>query len=103
MPWRNSLYVLATLGIVVALFIALLMPVNGRASAGDTNKKRQSGGGRGGFSLLLAIGILDSAVRMGFLTFLPFLLKAKGASLPDIGLALALVFIGGAAGKFACG
>jgi FSR family fosmidomycin resistance protein-like MFS transporter len=40
---------------------------------------------------------------MGFLTFLPFLLKAKGASLPDIGLALALVFIGGAAGKFACG
>jgi MFS family permease len=58
---------------------------------------------RGGFSLLLAIGVLDSGVRMGFLTFLPFLLQAKGASLPTIGLALALVFIGGAAGKFACG
>jgi MFS family permease len=40
---------------------------------------------------------------MGFLIFLPFLLKAKGASLPDIGFALSLVFIGGAAGKFACG
>jgi MFS family permease len=40
---------------------------------------------------------------MGFLTFLPFLLKAKGASLPEIGLALALVFVDGAIGKFACG
>ena len=35
--------------------------------------------------------------------FLPFLLEAKGTSLPEIGFALALVFIGGAAGKFACG
>jgi MFS family permease len=52
---------------------------------------------------LLAIGILDSSVRMGFLTFLPFLLKEQGASLSTIGQALALVFIGGAAGKFACG
>ena len=37
------------------------------------------------------------------LTFLPFLLKEKGASLPAVGFALALVFLGGAAGKFACG
>ena len=103
MPWRSSLYMLAMLGIVVALAIALLMPTIGRASAGVASRKRQTGGGRGGFPLLFAIGVLDSAVRMGFLTFLPFLLKAKGASLPDIGLALALVFIGGAAGKFACG
>jgi MFS transporter, FSR family, fosmidomycin resistance protein len=103
LPWRSSLYILAMLGIVVALSVALLMPAVRRPSAGETSKKRQAGGGRGGFSLLFAIGVLDSAVRMGFLTFLPFLLKAKGASLPDIGLALALVFIGGAAGKFACG
>ena len=51
----------------------------------------------------MAVGILDSSVRMGFLTFLPFLLKEQGASLSTIGQALALVFIGGAAGKFACG
>jgi FSR family fosmidomycin resistance protein-like MFS transporter len=55
------------------------------------------------FHCSLQFGVLDSAVRMGFLTFLPFLLKAKGATLPNISLALALVFIGGAAGKFACG
>ena len=39
---------------------------------------------------------------MAFLTFLPFGLTAKGASLPTIGLALTLVFAGGAAGKLVC-
>ena len=39
---------------------------------------------------------------MGFLIFLPFVLTAKGASLPTIGLALTLVFAGGAAGKLVC-
>ena len=56
-----------------------------------------------GFPLLLAIGIIDSATRMGFLTFLPFLLRAKGADLPVIGVALTLIFAGGAAGKLVCG
>jgi MFS transporter, FSR family, fosmidomycin resistance protein len=56
-----------------------------------------------GFLLLLAIGVIDSATRMGFLTFLPFLLRAKGAEVPEIGLALTLVFAGGAAGKLVCG
>jgi len=50
----------------------------------------------------LSIGVIDSATRMAFLTFLPFLLIAKGASLPAIGLALTLVFAGGAAGKLIC-
>jgi hypothetical protein len=36
---------------------------------------------------------------MGFLTFLPFLLQSKGAGLSEIGLALTMVFAGGAAGK----
>ncbi len=58
---------------------------------------------RSGFALLLTIGVIDSATRMGFLTFLPFLLRAKGAGLPEIGVALALVFAGGAAGKLVCG
>src|SRR4029077_6859494 len=57
----------------------------------------------GGFRLLLAIAMIDSATRMGFLTFLPFLLKEKGADLPMIGIALTLIFTGGAAGKLICG
>jgi MFS family permease len=64
---------------------------------------RESNFARKGFTSLFSIGILDTAVRMGLLTLLPFLLKEKGASMPVIGTAMALVFIGGAAGKFACG
>ena len=64
-----------------------------------TAPKRTGGaGGRGGFNLLLAIGVLDSGVRMGFLIFLPFLLQAKrGAA--ACGPRLTLLFLGGAAGK----
>ncbi|GAC1555416.1 MAG: MFS transporter [Beijerinckiaceae bacterium] len=58
---------------------------------------------RSGFFTLLAIGVIDSATRMGFLTFLPFLLRDKGAGLQSIGFALTLVFAGGALGKFVCG
>src|SRR5207237_151147 len=49
---------------------------------------------RRGFPLLLAIAMIDSATRMGFLTFLPFLLQMKGADLPTIGVGLTLVFTG---------
>ena len=55
-----------------------------------------------GFPLLLSVGVIDSATRMAFLTFLPFVLTAKGASLQTVGLALTLVFAGGAAGKLVC-
>jgi len=102
MPWRQSLWLLALLGVAVAIVVALLMPPIERARPRDTPRKR-AGGNRGGFPLLFAIGVLDTGVRMGLLTFLPFLLKAKGASLPTVGIALALVFLGGAAGKVACG
>ena len=56
-----------------------------------------------GFVSLSAIGFIDSATRMGFLTLLPFLLIAKGASVTQVGFSLSLVFAGGAAGKFLCG
>ena len=101
MPWRSALWLLAALGATVAATI-LLMPPIAQAQA-----VRSHGAGRGhagsGFWLLFTIGVLDTGVRMGLLTFLPFLLQEKGASLPAVGVALALVFAGGAAGKFVCG
>ncbi|MFB9266276.1 MFS transporter [Bradyrhizobium erythrophlei] len=104
MSWRHALVLLAFAGVLVAGCIALWMPAVGRGSASKSKtSSSRAGDGRGGFNWLLAIGILDTAVRMGFLTFLPFLLRDKGASLPTNGFALALVFIGGAAGKFTCG
>jgi MFS transporter, FSR family, fosmidomycin resistance protein len=108
MPWRDALWIVSALGIAVAAGVAFFLPTIARPSpkAGktqDTAHDDTAHAGRGGFALLFLIGVLDSGVRMGLLTFLPFLLKAKGASLSTVGLALALVFIGGAAGKFTCG
>lgn len=103
--WRHALWWLSGLGLVVAAALLALMPavepqpVAHRADVAD-------GGARDsavGFGLLMSIGILDTAARMGLLTFLPFLLGRKGASLSTVGLGLALVFLGGAAGKAACG
>jgi MFS transporter, FSR family, fosmidomycin resistance protein len=104
MTWRHALLLLALAGLAVAVCVGLLMPRVGKGAAHKTAPiSSRAGESRGGFYWLLSIGVLDSAVRMGFLTFLPFLLRDKGASLPTSGLALALVFIGGAAGKFTCG
>lgn len=101
MPWRPALLLMATLGVAAAVAVWALVPAfGGTGTPVPETAKRE---GRGGFGLLLAIGVFDSSVRMGFLTFLPFLLGAKGATLPLVGLALTLVFLGGAAGKFACG
>jgi MFS family permease len=102
MSWHRLVWLLAALGFLVALVVLVLMPPIAHAPARQSATKR-TGRGRGGFALLFAIGMLDSSVRMGLLLFLPFVLKAKGASVPTVGLALALVFIGGAAGKFMCG
>jgi len=105
LPWRVSLAILGTIGLMAAVAILLATP----RYAGDVAKAGEAkpgvvraGPAGGGFPVLLSIGVIDSATRMGFLTFLPFLLTAKGASLPTVGLALALVFIGGAAGKLVC-
>ena len=104
LPWRSVLWVIALLGLAVAGAVAMFMPPIGYTNAkAEAMASASSTGRRGGFSLLFAIGMLDTAVRMGLLTFLPFLLKAKGAPVPTVGFALALVFIGGAAGKFTCG
>ncbi|MBR7958264.1 MFS transporter [Burkholderia cenocepacia] len=107
MPWRHALWIVAGLGCVVAAVIALWFPAVPRGGANMMAKEHASaqrgGTGKSGFSALFSVGVLDTAVRMGLLTFLPFLLKAKGVSPQLLGTALALVFIGGAAGKFMCG
>ncbi|MEO6803113.1 MAG: MFS transporter [Granulicella sp.] len=105
MVWRSALWVIAGLGIVVAVLIRWLMPLAPTPPVAHETVTRAHRGaaGKGAFGLLFAIGVLDTAPRMGFLLFLPFLLKAKGASLTTVGLALSLIFIGGAFGKAACG
>jgi MFS transporter, FSR family, fosmidomycin resistance protein len=106
LPWRHALILLGGFGTVaaVAIFQAIprfrAEPVAAHKSEGTA---RPSGAAQAyGFPLLLSVSVIDSATRMAFLTFLPFVLTAKGASLQTVGLALTLVFAGGAAGKLVC-
>jgi MFS family permease len=105
MPWRHALLLLGSVGLVAAIAIYVVIPRLPAPTHADPKKSRGSKDGvpSYGFPLLLSIGVIDSATRMAFLTFLPFVLTAKGATLPAIGLALTLVFAGGAAGKLVCG
>jgi MFS family permease len=103
LPWRSTISSIGALGLVVAVLIFVFTPPLGAAHVEESGKVAKPRIKlRFGFPVLLAIGVLDSATRMGFLTFLPFLLKMKGAELPQIGLALVLVFAGGAMGKLGC-
>jgi MFS family permease len=109
LPWQPTLALLGAAGFAAAAAIFWLTPrfaaeAQARASERTTVAMAQDRGTihRRGFPLLLAIGMVDSATRMGFLIFLPFVLIAKGASLPVVGLALTLVFAGGAVGKLVC-
>jgi MFS transporter, FSR family, fosmidomycin resistance protein len=107
--WRSAASAIGVIGLLGAGIILLLLrggPTGGVRLRGhsQTHKVRDPTGLlHKGFLLLLAIGVIDSATRMGFLTFLPFLLRAKGAGVPEIGFALTLIFAGGAAGKLVCG
>jgi len=106
LPWRHTVMLLGALGGVAAVTIFLAMP----RFHDKTDPVHKSDGAASAsalapgyaFPLLLSVGVIDSATRMAFLTFLPFVLTAKGASLQMVGLALTLVFAGGAAGKLVC-
>lgn len=107
MPWRPVLALIGACGLVAAAAIYLLTPRYGaerKAAVRDvaTDVATPAAQSRVAYPVLVSIGVLDSATRMGFLLFLPFVLTEKGASLPTIGLALTLVFAGGAAGKLVC-
>lgn len=108
--WHAVTPLMGTLGLAAALAIWFTVPrAQPPAAASDAPPAQASAGiapaslMTPGFVSLSAIGIIDSATRMGFLTLLPFVLIAKGASVTQVGFALSLTFAGGAAGKFVCG
>lgn len=106
LPWRQALMLLGSLGVVAAVAVFVLMPrLPDAAPAAKKAEAPRRPVGRlhaFGFPLLLSVGVIDSATRMAFLTFLPFVLTAKGAGEQTIGVSLTLVFAGGAAGKLVC-
>jgi MFS family permease len=105
--WRVAGAAWGLVGVAAAFAIAIALTRlgTGTRSADDPPVSGHGWGildGRA-FAALSAIGIIDSGTRTPFLTFLPFVLIAKGLTTASVGLALALVFAGGAVGKFACG
>lgn len=109
--WRWAAAGYGALGLLGALGIFLVLNRLGagspdRALFAQTPEAPSAGWGirdYRAFRALSLIGIIDQSTRTAFLTFLPFLLISKGASVGAVGLALTLTFAGGAVGKFACG
>jgi MFS transporter, FSR family, fosmidomycin resistance protein len=110
--WRVSTVTYGAVAVLAGLVVlALLLRLrSGGApellSADGTRSDQPQGWGivdKRGYGTLAAIGMIDSATRLGLLTFLPFLLLDKGAAVHTVGFALSLVFAGGAAGKLLCG
>ena len=101
--WQQAMIVMAAFAVLGAgIIIASLKPIilHGKAEP----SKAIAGQDRPWACwLLFSIHIADDLVRTGFLIFLPFLLRDKGADLPTIGLGLSLLFAGGAAGKLVMG
>ncbi|MFC1578484.1 MFS transporter [Thermodesulfobacteriota bacterium] len=109
--WRPVCAGLGLFGcmLTVTLFYILRHTRIGESELNKKNRKAASktnGWGivnKGAFSTLSVIGIVDTAVRVGLITFGPFLFIQKGLRVESVGFALSLLFIGGAAGKFMCG
>ncbi len=100
--WRPILAGMAIIGLAVASALRWLVPRQPVTIPAQEQRAANAGSGKG-FSLLFTIGALDTAARMGYLLFLPFLLHAKGGTETAVGIGLALLFSGGALGKAACG
>lgn len=105
--WRSAVAVYGVIGLLSALALPLVLRhlETGGAARGEKPSGIGDWGIRDarGFRALAGIGMIDNATRTAFLTFLPFVLIAKGLNVAGVGGALALVFAGGAAGKFVCG
>lgn len=107
--WMSVSHMLGIVGIGIAVLIFLNHQEAKVADQSAENKQAKAKlssfkwKGYEAFWSLSTIGVIDSATRMGFLTFLPFLLQDKGADMATIGLVLSLIFAGGAVGKFICG
>ncbi len=111
--WRRVVESYALIGLLAAIVILAVLTRLGAGRAFPRTPGDAPAAGRGGWSwgirdgraytALSAIHVIDNSTRTAFLTFLPFLLIAKGSTVPAVGVALMLVFAGGAIGKFACG
>ena len=108
--WQAPVIGFGVLGVIAAAMVFLLVsdtkatPV---AHAGPAAPATKAAGwgikSSQGFTALCLIEILDSSTRTGFLTFVAFMLIAKGVPEGWAALSVPLILTGGMAGKLACG
>ena len=107
--WEAPVVGFGLFGIVtaVAIFFFVANTREDKLTTGQTRPVAKSAGwgirNPKGFTALCLIEILDSSTRTGFLTFIAFLLIAKGLPEGWAVLSVPLILVGGMAGKLACG
>jgi len=107
--WQVPVTAFGVIGIATAVAIFVFVSNSRvRHAAHEPTQSPAKGKGWGirnvqGFTALCVIEVLDSSTRTGFLTFIAFLLIAKGIPEGWAALAVPLILVGGMAGKLACG
>jgi MFS transporter, FSR family, fosmidomycin resistance protein len=104
--WQLPVLGFGIVALIAAGAVIALISSAGLARPGGSRTERVAGWGikdRQGFTVLCVIEVLDSSTRAGFLTFIAFLLIQGGMSEGWAASAVPLVFVGGMAGKLACG
>jgi len=102
--WQVPVIGFGVAAILTAAAVLLLVADPRAPSVSATTSGRGWGiRDRRGFTALCLIEVLDSSTRTGFMTFIAFLLLAKGLPEHWAVLSVPLVLVGGMAGKLACG
>ena len=103
--WQAPVMGFGVASIIAAVLIYLWIANTHSHSAANPKPKIKGWGIRNkpAFAALCMVDIVDSMTRTGFLTFIAFLLIAKGVPEGWAALAVPLVLIGGMAGKYFCG
>jgi FSR family fosmidomycin resistance protein-like MFS transporter len=105
--WQQGAFVYGAIMVFSALLLFVLIGNLTKVAISNSSQKKQFKGwgitDRSGFSVLAITSMVDMSCRSAFLTFMPFLLISKGVDGAQIGVALGLVFAGGATGKLVCG
>jgi MFS family permease len=108
--WQMPVVAFGAVGIATAVAIFVFVPERSAHPAPAAAHAANAGATQGwgirspqGFMALCAIEVLDSSTRTGLLTFIAFLLIAKGVPEGWAALAVPLILVGGMAGKLACG
>ena len=103
--WKTMLWSVGVLGIVFMVGVKLVFTGTYHQALNQIHDSSipKNATEYKGFMKLSVVGFLDSAIRASALVFLPFVLYQNGFTTTVTSLLIALLFAGGAFGKFACG